>query len=211
MVQTAVQRLTLAEYLDLPVGDGPRELEQGVVVDLSQVQGLHGDLVLNLTNVLNFHIENQGLLYKAQAQVYGIPIPQSHRPHTSRTPDICVVTLEQAAKLERQRALLDSPPLLVVEVVSEGAKNYQRDPVDKLAEYARAQVPEYWTMDYTVLGKELVSVYCLEQLPSGWAYAEENAGKFGLNEAIVSPTFPHLRVTLRQLLSKLSGRELLQF
>lgn len=81
----------------------------------------------------------------------GTEIVVSSRTVTSRYPDLIVLTEALLASLERAiRSVitLDMPaPVLVVEIVSPGETNHERDYVAKRLEYAERGIPEYWLID----------------------------------------------------------------
>lgn len=62
---------------------------------------------------------------------------------SARQPDILVITTENLGRLSRER--LEGPADLVVEIVSRDS--VRRDRHDKLHEYRRAGVREYWVVD----------------------------------------------------------------
>ncbi|MCO5988291.1 Uma2 family endonuclease [Actinoallomurus spadix] len=66
-----------------------------------------------------------------------------------RVPDIVVVGGEaaRAARARRARAYDAADVLLVVEIVSPRSGSEQHDRVDKVFEYARAGIPQYWLVD----------------------------------------------------------------
>ncbi|GAA2093937.1 Uma2 family endonuclease [Actinomadura alba] len=66
-----------------------------------------------------------------------------------RVPDIAVVEGEaaRAARARRARAYDGPDVLLVVEIVSPRSGSEQHDRVDKVFEYARAGIPQYWLID----------------------------------------------------------------
>jgi Uma2 family endonuclease len=66
---------------------------------------------------------------------------------------------------------------LVVEVVSEGEKSRERDLVTKRAEYAKAEISEYWIVDPE---EQNITVLVLDQGSYGLH------GKFGQNETATS-------------------------
>ena len=60
-----------------------------------------------------------------------------------REPDVFFLSAERVARRE-------DPPQgaeIVIEVLSQGEKNRERDLVSKRNDYARAQIPEYWIVD----------------------------------------------------------------
>lgn len=100
----------------------------------------------------------------------------------SRLTDLCVVTVEQARELLNTSAVFQSPPLLIVEVVS--LESVKRDYRHKRSEYAALEVPEYWIVDPL---KAKVSVLLLED-----GFYEETV--FTATQQIVSQTFPELAI-----------------
>ncbi len=84
-----------------------------------------------------------------------------------------------------------APPLLVVEVVSPGELQHDRDYIAKRSQYQDIGIPKYWIVDpqektVTVLG--LVDA----------VYTE--VGTFQEADLIRSPQFPELQVTSTQIL-----------
>ena len=66
------------------------------------------------------------------------------RPRVYREPDIVFMRKEHAERIGND--YWDGADL-VMEVVSGDAKDRRRDLVEKRADYARAQIPEYWIVD----------------------------------------------------------------
>jgi Uma2 family endonuclease len=107
----------------------------------------------------------------------------------SRLADICVVTLEQAQELSQKSLVFETPPLLVVEVVSPESVN--RDYRYKRSEYAAAEIVEYWIVD-PILNK--LSLLHLEE-----GFYEETI--LTASQPIVSQVFPELTLTVDQVLA----------
>ncbi|MEH2292030.1 Uma2 family endonuclease [Nostoc sp.] len=105
----------------------------------------------------------------------------------SRLTDLCVVTLEQARELLNASAVFQSPPLLIIEVVS--PESVKRDYRHKRSEYAALEVPEYWIVD-PLQGK--VSVLLLED-----GFYEETV--FTATGQIGTRTFPELAIAVDQV------------
>ena len=82
-------------------------------------------------------------------------------------------------------------PALVVEVVSPGKVNEDRDYRYKRSEYAARGIPEYWIIDP---GKEQVTLLTLID-----GLYEETV--FQGNSRIASATFPNLKLTAAQVLA----------
>jgi Uma2 family endonuclease len=114
-----------------------------------------------------------------------------------RVPDVSVIdrTLWRAER--KAYAALESPIQLAVEVVS---TNWEDDYVDKLDEYERLGIAEY----YLAIGKR--ESLGNPKIPTVFVFSLNTEGKyqrtlFRDNEPIVSPTFPELVLTAAQVLS----------
>jgi Uma2 family endonuclease len=118
------------------------------------------------------------------------------REVTSRYSDLLVLSKEGATALNgatRSAIASEMPaPRLVIEVVTPGAQNYDRDYVDKRQEYAARSIFEYWIAD---LSQNVVVVLHLQDQ----YYLE--IGQFRDPALIVSPTFPGLQLTAQQVLN----------
>jgi len=112
-----------------------------------------------------------------------------------RIPDLVVLGEELAVALNRKPRNTISPempaPLLVVEAVSPGKVNEDRDYRYKRSEYAARGILEYWIVDP---GKAKVSVLTLID---GWYEVEGFEG----DEVVKSPQFLELSLTANQLLN----------
>ena len=82
------------------------------------------------------------------------------------------------------------PPRLIVEVVSPGKTNRDRDYVQKRAQYAAIGVHEYWLVGPVA---QTVVVLTLE-----WS-AYQEVGVFGTQAAIASVEFPDLELRVEQI------------
>lgn len=111
-----------------------------------------------------------------------------------RIPDLMILGEELAAVLlaaGRSTITADMPtPLLVVEVVSPGKVNEDRDYRFKRSEYATRGIPEYWIIDAT---RAMVRVLTLVD---GLYEAVDYRG----NDRIQSSLLPELDLTVEQLL-----------
>ncbi|MBF2014791.1 MAG: Uma2 family endonuclease [Rivularia sp. T60_A2020_040] len=107
----------------------------------------------------------------------------------SRLSDVYVVTSEQVMEFLDESAVCQSPPLLVVEVVS--PESVKRDYRYKRSEYAALEIPEYWIVDPI---ESKVTVLLLEE-----GLYEDT--EFSGNQKIVSRTFSELDLTVEQVLA----------
>jgi Uma2 family endonuclease len=83
--------------------------------------------------------------------LYNTEIAVSGKRSTCRIPDLMIVTEESAAYLQASSrnfvSMVIPPPVLVVEVVSPGQENRDRDYRYKRTEYAARGINEYWIID----------------------------------------------------------------
>ena len=192
MTQAKQRFSNFADYLAYDDGtDNRYELMDGALVTLPTESGPNASIAIFL--LLQF--VQLGLSYrlihpgKCEVQV---PVLQAQDPQ-NRYPDL--VVLDEVHLLLTQKRLtitLDMPPpRLVVEVVSPGKANRERDYVRKRDQYAAAGIPEYWLIDPEA---QTIAILAL----SSGTYAE--AGLFHGQEQVVSPTLGSLELTAEQIL-----------
>jgi Uma2 family endonuclease len=187
---TTTHRLTLEEYLNYDDGtDTPYELVAGELVVMPPESPQNSMIARYLLVQLLQAVPLQRLCYKDTEIVI------SGSRATTRLPDLMVLTEELAEALqdaERGTILLDMPPpLLVVEVVSPGKRNQDRDYRYKRSEYAARGIAEYWIVDPE---KAVVIVLTLVD-----GFYEEAVFQ-GL-EVIRSPVFLELTLTVEKVLT----------
>lgn len=145
MTTTKNQYMTLEEYLNYDDGTDARyELVNGELVEMPSESDLNQLIaIFLLAEFLKFLPPR--LLRR------GTEVVVSGRRATSRVPDLLVLTEEAAAALvnSRRSILLPDmpPPALVVEIVSPGKENEERDYRYKRSEYAARGIAEYWIID----------------------------------------------------------------
>ena len=149
-----IHRLTCEEYLACDDGTDRRyELEAGLLTPMPSESPRNSRIALwLLTQFLPFVPLNQ-LTNKAEIFVGGSRA-------TFHIPNLVVLSPELAAILEtetRETITFDMPPpLLVVEVVSPGKKNEDRDYRYKRSEYAARGIVEYWIIDHPTRSQVMV-------------------------------------------------------
>ena len=193
MPQTSTANITIENYLTYDDGtDNRYELVNGSIVMVPLPTADHADKIDLLLEMFRAEIRRSNLLMKASDKV-GVYIGKSSLTGRdySRNPDVCVTSSEAWSSLKANKttaAVLLTPPLLVVEVVS---TNREDDYVDKVEEYQGLGIPEYWIVD----GRDsIVSVLLLD---NGRYNRTECRG----SERIRSRVFPTLALTAEQVLS----------
>jgi Uma2 family endonuclease len=110
----------------------------------------------------------------------------------NRFPDLVVLREEHLQLTQRRLTItLDMPPpQLVMEIVSPGRTNRDRDYVIKKAQYAAIAVEEYWIVDPNT---QTILVLALKK------DIYQEVGQFQGCDRIVSPLFPSLLLTAEQI------------
>ena len=203
---TATKRLTLAQYLtDDGDGDNRYELVNGELVEMPPESDLNNLIAIYLIGVLS----QVGPIQRLRR---GTEIVVSGFRSTVRVPDLMVLSEELGEALagtSRSTIMPDMPPpALVVEIVSPGKENEERDYRYKRyghltvanqvrhpcpSEYAARGIVEYWIVDpirTQVVVLELVAGLYEEAVYQG-------------QERLLSPLFAELMISAEQVLTAL--------
>lgn len=191
--------ITFEQFIkQLPDEEGRYEFVNGEIVKILPIR-LHEDIADSLVKHFDREIDRLSLDYRVSGRFMVRTLTPKGREQ-GRHPDVTVVnkTLWQSDPFSHS-ALIE-PPQLVVEVVS---TNWEDDYIDKLDEYQRLEVPEYWIVDYLALGSRdylgnpkvpAVFVFLLDEnrVYQMSAYRE--------GDRLVSRTFPDLALMAEQIL-----------
>ena len=111
----------------------------------------------------------------------------------NRYPDLTVIREEHLTQLKLRNTIRLSmaPPLLVIEAVSPGRENRERDYIDKRSQYQDRGIPEYWLLDPS---QQIITVLRLKDMKY------EEFGVFKGGDSVQSITFPNLTLTAEQVL-----------
>ena len=131
------------------------------------------------------------LLGTDRVRGHGLELEVNGEPR-NRYPDLTILREEHIELLAKRNTvrLTMSVPLLVVEVVSPGELQRNRDYIAKRSQYRDCGILEYWIIDpntRTILVLELKDNNYLE------------VGSFSNNEEIISPQFKELNLTAAQV------------
>lgn len=186
---TTVKKLTLEEYLASDDGtDTKYELVDGELVEMPPETDRNNLISLYLLSEFIKLIPIQLIRHKDTELVV-----MGNRTRV-RLPDLMILTQELLVALAGRRATIapDMPsPIMVVEVVSPGKVNQDRDYRYKRSEYAARGIPEYWIVDADQAKVTLLT------LVDG-LYEE---AIFQGTDLITSMTFPTLNLTAVQVLA----------
>jgi len=182
MTFTATQ-ISFEDYLAYDDGtDNRYELVDGKLILMNPPRGLHL-LIADLLD-MNFKAEIQRLRQPWRSlREAGVRTGANK----SRLADLCIVTIEQVREIIDESAVFQSPPLLIVEIVS--PDSIKRDYRYKRSEYAALEVPEYWIVDPL---EAKVTVLLLEE-----GLYEEVV--YTGSQQVKSLTFPEQSLTVEQI------------
>ena len=191
---TTKQRMTLEEYLAYDDGSDVRhELVAGELVVMPPETPNNSTIALFLLLQFAQFVPLRQLSHK------DIEIVVAGSRATTRFPDLMVLTEELADILgqsSRGTITLDMPPpALVVEVVSPGKSNQERDYRYKRSEYGARCIEEYWIVD-----PQQAQITVLT-----WVNGLYEEAVFRGNLAIASPTFPALNLSPKQVFDSVLG------
>lgn len=196
MTQAKAKFATFEEYLaysDATPLEGRYELIDGELVELPPESRLNSTIAVRILLSLIAAGISVDLVHPGKCEIQ-VPVLQP-KDAANRYPDLVVLRPEHLALTQRRLTITLEmpPPRLVVEVVSPGKTNRDRDYVRKRAQYAAVGIVEYWLIDPAA---QTVVVLSLE----GADYRE--VGTFGVSEAIASIEFPELAIAVDQLFSQ---------
>jgi Uma2 family endonuclease len=190
IVQAYPQLMSLEEFLDwYPDGYGRYELWQGVALEM-QPTGNHEQVAVFLGVKLGVEIERLNLPYLIPRQAIIKPLDN---PHSGYNPDLLVLDRlalqDEPLWAKRSTITQGATVRLVVEVVRD-------DYGHKLVDYEALGITEYWIVDYLGLGykQPTFSIYHLVD-------KEYQVRQFCGSDRLVSPTFPELILTAKEVFS----------
>jgi Uma2 family endonuclease len=192
------RKLTFEQFIEqLPDDDGRYELINGEIVRILATRQ-HEDVADFIQRKFDRESERLNLNYQISNRIT-IRTITADGTQQGRRPDVSVVdkTVWEANRAAYS-ALLD-PLLVAVEVVS---TNWEDDYVDKLDEYKRLGISEYWIVDYLALASR--NYLGNPKVPTVFIYLLDENGNYQVNayqgsDKIVSRAFPELDLTAEQI------------
>ncbi|MGK7877204.1 MAG: Uma2 family endonuclease [Xenococcaceae cyanobacterium] len=187
------QSLTFEQFLEQCPEDGRYELVDGKIVRILATR-LHDDIADFIADGMKAEVNRLKLNYKVSDRIV-LATTTKDGKEQGRHPDVSVVDLIMWRSDRFAYKTLREPIQLAVEVIS---TNWEDDYIDKLDEYQRLGISEYWIVDHLALGSRnylgnpkipAVFVYLLD------AEGEYQCTRFQGADRIVSRTFPELTIT----------------
>ena len=194
MVQVQIKKLTFDEYLSYSDNTDKRyELIDGELIALPPESEPNNFIA----NYLFFYLASSGLVPLRLIKTHNCEVQVAvlrSGDAANRYPDLIILEPEHIPLTANRLTITFDmlPPLLVVEVVSPGRVGMERDYNRKRAQYAARGIVEYWVINPI---QQVVTVLRLED----GQYIE--FGVFRDGEAMISPMFPQLSLTVQQILS----------
>jgi Uma2 family endonuclease len=206
MTQAILKPVTFDEFIDwYPENSENRyELHNGAIVEMPKATGEHSEVSGFLIAELNFEIRRLGLPYFVPKE----SIVKADNELSGYEPDAIVLDrqgTDSEPRWKKQSIItMGSSVRLIVEVVS---TNWRDDYGYKLVDYEALGISEYWIADYLGLGGRRYignpkqPTFFVHHLVDG----EYQMSLFRGDDRIVSPTFPQLNLTVKQIFS--AGRD----
>lgn len=142
---TTTKKLSFTEYLiHSDDTDTRHELVDGELKEMRVGTGRHADIAEFLYDQFRDQIKQRDLPWTTKQMTVGVRSPRGGRWDTSRIPDVTVLAQAQWEAMADRSAVIDfneSPPILIVEVVSPSTKT--DDYRFKRSEYSVLDIQEY--------------------------------------------------------------------
>jgi Uma2 family endonuclease len=199
MTTVIKQKLTFDQFLEQYPEDGRYELVNGEVVRVLATRQ-HEDIADFIADAMKDEVKLRQLNYKVSDRIVLATQTKDGREQ-GRSPDISVVDLKLWRADRLAYSALREPIQLAVEIVS---TNWEDDYIDKLDEYQRLGIIEYWIVDYLAIGSR--NYLGNPKTPTAFVYLLNESGvyqsaAFKADDRILSPTFPDLTLTMNQIVN----------
>lgn len=188
MTQAKVRFHSFEEYLTYENGtDALYELFNGELIEVPPESGLNVGIAAFL------FAQFLSIVGHLRVRPHGLELEVRGEPR-NRYPDLTIIREEHVQQLLQRNTvrLSMAPPELVIEIVSPGELQRDRDYVAKRAQYLDRAIPEYWIVDPEV---QAITVLALRD------HQYEEVGVFQNHDRILSPTFPEFTSTAQQILA----------
>jgi len=199
MIATATQKLTFDQFLIECPEDGRYELVNGEIVEMNATRN-HDDVADFTSDSFKDEIKRLSLNYVVKNTAVIRTVTKAGIEQ-GRRPDVSVIDRDLWRSNRSAYSALREPIQLAVEVTS---TNWEDDYIDKLDEYRRLGIREYWIVDYLAIGsRELLGNPKISTIFVHLLDAEGNyqTTAFKGSERIVSPTFPELTLTAEEVMN----------
>ncbi|BAB77658.1 Uma2 family endonuclease [Anabaena sp. FACHB-709] len=186
MLQVNHRFQSFEEYLSYDDGtDQLYELFNGELIEMPPESEINVQIATFLL------IKFASLLGYQRVRGHGLELEVRGEPR-NRYPDLTIIREEHIQQLAKRNTIRLSmlPPLLVIEVVSPGDLQRDRDFIAKRSQYQDCGIPEYWIID-----PETKTLLVLELTDK--TYTE--LGNFSDDDLVASPQFNQLNLKVSQI------------
>jgi Uma2 family endonuclease len=186
MIQVKHRFQSFEEYLSYD--DGTNKLYELFNGELIEVPPESGTNVQIATFLL---LQFASLVGYKRVRGHGLELEVNGEPR-NRYPDLTILREEHIEQLARRNTirLTMSPPLLIIEIVSPGELQRNRDYIAKRQQYQDCGIAEYWIVD-----PNTQTILVLKLKASNYTAV----GSFSGQEQILSPQFEELNLTAGQI------------
>ena len=199
MIATVTQKLTFDQFLVECPEDGLYELVNGEIVEMNATRN-HEDVADFTSDSFKDEIKRLSLNYVVKNTAVIRTVTKAGIEQ-GRRPDVSVIDRDLWRSNRSAYSALREPIQLAVEVTS---TNWEDDYIDKLDEYRRLGIREYWIVDYLAIGsRELLGN---PKVPTIFVHLLDAEGNYQTtafkgSERIGSPTFPELTLTAEEVMN----------
>ena len=191
--------LNFDQFLEQCPEDGRYELVDGKMVKKLATR-IHYDVAWLILKSFDREVERLNLNYVVN-DVAAVLTTNKKGKEQGRHPDVSVINRDVWRSDRLNHRGIREPIQLAVEVVS---TNWEDDYIDKLEEYERLGIPEYWIVDYLAIGSR--DYLGDPKIPSVLIFTLNAEGKnqmtrFQNSDRLISPTFPELNLTVEQIMA----------
>lgn len=195
---TTLTKLTFKQYLhQYPEGEGKFELVNGEFIKVDGTRA-HKNVARFLVKAFDRENERLSLDYIIDKDII-IRTLTKDGEERGRIPDVSVVKGSIWNQNVTAYGAITDPLELAVEVTS---TNWDDDYIDKLEEYERLGIKEYWIVDYLAIASR--QYLGNPKVPTIFVYSliesKYQVNAFRDQDMIVSTIFPELKLTVTQVL-----------
>ncbi len=192
------QELNFEQFLAQCPEDGRYELVDGKMVKILATRE-HYDVAGLIADAMKDEIKRLQLNYVVN-DIAVVLTTNKRGKEQGRHPDVSVIDRDVWRSDRFNHRGIREPIQIAVEVVS---TNWEDDYIDKLDEYERLGIREYWIVDYLAHGSR--NYLGNPKEPSVFVFLLDAEGKYQFtrfqnSDVIISPTFPELTLTVEQIL-----------
>ena len=191
--------LNFEQFLKQCPEDGRYELVDGKMVKILATR-IHYDVAGLIMDAMKDEVKRLGLNYIIN-DVAAVLTTNKKGKEQGRHPDVSVIDRDVWRSDRLNHRGMREPIQIAVEVVS---TNWEDDYIDKLDEYERMGIREYWLIDYLAIGPR--DYLGDPKQPSVLIFNLDAEGKYQLtrfqnSDRLISPTFPELNLTVEQIVA----------